>query len=702
MKERSKNAAKTRREKENAEFFELAKLLPLPSAITTQLDKASVIRLTTSYLKMRALFPEGLGDSWGSRTTSTLDAMTKELGAHLLQTLDGFIFVVAPDGKIIYISETASVHLGLSQVELTGNSIYEYIHPADHDEMTALLTPQPYHAHSMADFELERNFFLRMKCVLAKRNAGLTSGGYKVIHCHGYLKIKQYTLDVAPYDGCYHNVGLVAIGHSLPPSSLTEVKLYSNMFMFRASLDMKLIFLDGKVALLTGYEPQDIIEKTLYHFVHPMDVLHIRYAHQTLLMKGQVTTRYYRFLSKHGGWIWMQSAATIVHNSRSSRPHCIVSVNTVLSKIEEKDMLLQIDQLQAKTQSAYDSLQEKSRPIKSKSKSKKSKYAPYTVPTDAMLYGESYASNYEESRSFSHYSPYDVALPAASYQEALDRYSAMCSIGYGHDRQHSMYPNGAYANSAYPYSNALAYNSAEAYSHYVNDSLAYGRHYANEKLYTPGDYRTYVPRTCDKVGEPSSCHPGYSIDAFQHQHYSYFDPLGTTSTALDSSVRRRDSTVPLQQDHIHEAVPVRKSCALESRSVNSLKTTQHTQLSTSSHVSAVTTSPVVGYRHSKESQSKSAPRASPLRKETSNDKTTVDETTDSRHFTDLSKNTVSSSAFWKNGLSNVLSVTGSCSSQKDLPYFTEENSVLLERARNSSSYVTTPPFRSYQQVGYAL
>ena len=34
------------------------------------------------------------------------------------------------------------------QVELTGNSVYEYIHPADHDEMTALLTAhQPYHAH---------------------------------------------------------------------------------------------------------------------------------------------------------------------------------------------------------------------------------------------------------------------------------------------------------------------------------------------------------------------------------------------------------------------------------------------------------------------------------------------------------------------------------------------------------------------------
>lgn len=59
MKEKSKNAARTRREKENAEFGELGKLLPLPTVITQQLDKASVIRLTTSYLKMRQVFPEG-------------------------------------------------------------------------------------------------------------------------------------------------------------------------------------------------------------------------------------------------------------------------------------------------------------------------------------------------------------------------------------------------------------------------------------------------------------------------------------------------------------------------------------------------------------------------------------------------------------------------------------------------------------------
>lgn len=105
--------------------------------------------------------------------------------------------MVAPDGKIMYISETVSTHLGLSNVELTGNSIYDYIHHQDQDEMARVLTvdvvPSPNTlvtsncinqqtpAHqALQTMEIERIFFLRLKCVLAKRNAGLTSQGYKV------------------------------------------------------------------------------------------------------------------------------------------------------------------------------------------------------------------------------------------------------------------------------------------------------------------------------------------------------------------------------------------------------------------------------------------------------------------------------------------------------------------------------------------
>ncbi|XP_054596641.2 single-minded homolog 1-A [Nothobranchius furzeri] len=456
MKEKSKNAARTRREKENSEFYELAKLLPLPSAITSQLDKASIIRLTTSYLRMRGVFPQGLGESWGHVSRSSLDGVGQELGSHLLQTLDGFVFVVAPDGKIMYISETASVHLGLSQVELTGNSIYEYIHPADHDEMTAVLTAhQPYHSHFVQEFEMERSFFLRMKCVLAKRNAGLTCGGYKVIHCSGYLKIRHYSLDVSLFDSCYQNVGLVAVGHSLPPSAVTEIKLHSNMFMFRASLDMKLIFLDSRVAELTGYEPQDLIEKTLYHHVHSCDSFHLRCAHHLLLVKGQVTTKYYRFLVKCGGWVWVQSYATIVHNSRSSRPHCIVSVNYVLTETEYKGLQLSLDQTKSKalfSSSSTTSLPETSKTLKSRTSWPKAK----TRPSPYTHYSSFHTDRSESDQD----SPWgsspltDSSSPQPEHAEALDASSSCRQVSYPH---------------------SLCYSSSEELHRSTSDVLTHGQ-----------------------------------------------------------------------------------------------------------------------------------------------------------------------------------------------------------------------------------
>lgn len=34
-----------------------------------------------------------------------------------------------------------------------------------------------------------------------------------------------------------------------------------------------------RVAQLTGYDPPDLIEKTLYHYVHGCDILQLRHAH---------------------------------------------------------------------------------------------------------------------------------------------------------------------------------------------------------------------------------------------------------------------------------------------------------------------------------------------------------------------------------------------------------------------------------------
>lgn len=97
----------------------------------------------------------------------------------------------------------------------------------------------------LQDMKINRKLFETFSAIW-KRFQQLFFFVFQVIHCSGYLKVKQFAAPTAQYEGCYHNMGLVAVGHSLPPSAITEIKLHTNMFMFRASLDMKLIFLDAR------------------------------------------------------------------------------------------------------------------------------------------------------------------------------------------------------------------------------------------------------------------------------------------------------------------------------------------------------------------------------------------------------------------------------------------------------------------------
>lgn len=58
-KEKSRDAARCRRGKESEVFYELAQQLPLSHSVSSSLDKASIMRLTISYLRMRKLLSTG-------------------------------------------------------------------------------------------------------------------------------------------------------------------------------------------------------------------------------------------------------------------------------------------------------------------------------------------------------------------------------------------------------------------------------------------------------------------------------------------------------------------------------------------------------------------------------------------------------------------------------------------------------------------
>uniref|UniRef100_A0A1I7WLM5 PAS domain-containing protein n=1 Tax=Heterorhabditis bacteriophora TaxID=37862 RepID=A0A1I7WLM5_HETBA len=52
-------------------------------------------------------------------------------GQHIDKLMDSFLMVLDFRGDVLYVSETISIYLGLSQVEMTGNPVSEYIHPED-------------------------------------------------------------------------------------------------------------------------------------------------------------------------------------------------------------------------------------------------------------------------------------------------------------------------------------------------------------------------------------------------------------------------------------------------------------------------------------------------------------------------------------------------------------------------------------------
>lgn len=56
---RSRDAARSRRSQETEVFYQLAHTLPLPRRVSSHLDKAAIMRVTLSFLRMHRLLRPG-------------------------------------------------------------------------------------------------------------------------------------------------------------------------------------------------------------------------------------------------------------------------------------------------------------------------------------------------------------------------------------------------------------------------------------------------------------------------------------------------------------------------------------------------------------------------------------------------------------------------------------------------------------------
>ncbi|EFX64305.1 hypothetical protein DAPPUDRAFT_13455, partial [Daphnia pulex] len=318
-KEKSREAARYRRSQEVETFNDLANLLPVSSSLISQLDKASIMRLTIAFLKVQSLLDNKLFGMLNENQCSIADACWP-------QALGGMLLALSSKGDIVYLTENVTQELGLLQMDLIGQSFYDYCHPCDHDELREMLALRP-------DGDPARSFCLRFKSALMAKKRSKINPKFVPYKVYGQMLDTTTTncILIALLSSSTNHF-LVLIVDPIPHPSCTKTPLGGYSFLTKHTLDMKYTYVDEKIYTFLGYTPEDLKGRSAYELHHAQDNETVLKNYKAMFAKGQMQVPAYRFLAKQGGYAWVQTQATLVvyGQNRHFRTEAVVCVHTCL------------------------------------------------------------------------------------------------------------------------------------------------------------------------------------------------------------------------------------------------------------------------------------------------------------------------------------------------------------------------------------
>ncbi|XP_035534091.1 aryl hydrocarbon receptor nuclear translocator-like protein 2 [Morone saxatilis] len=357
---------KRRRDKMNTLIDELSAMIPACQPMARKLDKLTVLRKAVQHLKA---LKAGTSSAFTNTTYKPSLLPHDDLRHLLLRAADGFLLVVSCDrAKILFISESVSKILNFSRLELTGQSLFNFIHHKDINKVKEQLasselyprqrlidaatgvqvqtdTPvRPSHLTTGA----RRSFFCRMK---HSRIAGkhedkhLLPGiskkkdtyRYCTLHCTGYMRSwpsSQLDSEGDSEKETSNLTCLVTVCRLLPhvshqPSKDIHVKPAE--FVTRCAIDGKFTFVDQRATTVIGYLPQEVLGTSCYEYFHQDDLQHLAEKHrQALRSKEKIETACYKFKTKYGSYVSLQSQWFSFTNPWTKEVEFITSLNRVI------------------------------------------------------------------------------------------------------------------------------------------------------------------------------------------------------------------------------------------------------------------------------------------------------------------------------------------------------------------------------------
>ncbi|XP_034071506.1 aryl hydrocarbon receptor nuclear translocator-like protein 2 isoform X1 [Gymnodraco acuticeps] len=364
---------KRRRDKMNNLIDKLSAMIPTCNPMSRKMDKLTVLRMAVQHLKSL----KGSSSSFSEANYKPSFLPNDELKHLILKAADGFLFVVGCDrGKIVFVSESVTKILNYSRAELIGQSLFDYIHPKDMGKVKEQLSASELFPRErlidaktglpvQADLPVgaarlctgaRRSFFCRMKinkiCVKveekefqASTSKKKESQKYCTVHCTGYMRSWPTTQLGAEGEGegegeadkqdSSHFSCLVAVGrvhsHSSPQVN-GEVRIKPTEFITRYAMDGKFTFVDQRATTILGYLPQELLGTSCYEYFHQDDLPHLADRHRKVLRsKEKIETNCYKFKTKSGSFVTLQSQWFSFVNPWTKEVEYLVSTNTVIS-----------------------------------------------------------------------------------------------------------------------------------------------------------------------------------------------------------------------------------------------------------------------------------------------------------------------------------------------------------------------------------
>ncbi|XP_015259632.1 PREDICTED: aryl hydrocarbon receptor nuclear translocator-like protein 2 isoform X2 [Cyprinodon variegatus] len=359
---------KRRRDKMNNLIDKLSAMIPTCNPMSRKLDKLTVLRMAVQHLKSL----KGSASSFSEVSYKPSFLPDDELKHLVLKAADGFLFVVGCDrGKIVFVSESVTKILNYSRTELIGQSLFDYIHPKDMGKVKEQLSASESHPRErlidaktglqvQADLPIgasrlcsgaRRSFFCRMKYnkipvkeekeTQANTSKKKESQKYCTVHCTGYMRSWPTSQvgaegegEADKQDSSYFSC-LVAVGrvhsHSAPQIN-GEIRVKPTEFVTRYAMDGKFTFVDQRATTILGYLPQELLGTSCYEYFHQDDLLHLADRHRKVLRsREKIETNSYKFKTKYGSFVTLQSQWFSFVNPWNKEVEYIVSTNTVIS-----------------------------------------------------------------------------------------------------------------------------------------------------------------------------------------------------------------------------------------------------------------------------------------------------------------------------------------------------------------------------------